>query len=129
MKKQSENTSTVDRVPLKQKTLLRYVGFEAIQSRRRLKFVAKAPGRDAVGITVDIPAAAFTGRPGIAIQDAAPMAYDKLVQLLYTEDARELKEVRLTGEDIVEYRSRHPSRSERRKSRLPKRLRRLPLAA
>src|SRR5215471_11937968 len=70
-------------------------------------------GHDSVDVTVEISDASFKGASGISIQDAAPMAYEKLVQLLATEDAIESKKLCLTEPDIAQYKARHLSSQKR----------------
>ena len=92
---------------------MRYVGFEAIDGGRRLKFSLKPFGHDSVEITFEISDALLKDAAGISIQDAAPLAYEKLVQLLATEDAIESKELCLTDPDIAQYKARHLSSQKR----------------
>jgi hypothetical protein len=92
---------------------VRYVGFEGIDSGRRLRFSVKSIGHDSVDVTVEISDASFKGPSGISIQDAAPMAYEKLVQLLATDDAIESKKVCLTEPDIAQYKARHLTSQKR----------------
>src|SRR5215831_4184148 len=92
---------------------VRYVGFEGLDGGRRLRFSVKSLGHDSVDVTVEISDASFKGASGISIQDAAPMAYEKLVQLLATEDAIESKKLCLTEPDIAQYKARHLSSQKR----------------
>jgi hypothetical protein len=92
---------------------VRYVGFEGIDGGRRLSFSVKSLGHDWVDITVEISDASFKTTSGISIQDAAPMAYEKLVQLLATEDALESNKFYLTEADIAQYRDRHLTSQKR----------------
>jgi len=112
MKKHSENASAP--IPFKAEILprarVRYVGFESIEGGRRLRFSVKAIGHESVEITFDVSDETITGTSGITIQDAAPMAYEKLVELLSeagTLDFLESKQLSLTDTDITQYRSRH----------------------
>ena len=92
---------------------VRYVGFEGIDGGRCLSFSVKYLGHDSVDITVEISVASFKAASGISIQDAAPMAYEKLVQLLATEDALESNKLYLTEADITQYIARHLSAQKR----------------
>ena len=92
---------------------VRYVGFEGIDSGRRLRFSVKSLGHDSVDVTVEISDASFKGASGISFQDAAPMAYEKLVELLATEDTIESKELCLTDPDIAQYKARHLTSQKR----------------
>src|SRR5262245_31664640 len=76
-----------------------YVGFEGIVGGRRLTFRVKSRGHSPLEVTCDIPDAAFTGTSGVLIQDAAPMAYEKLVELLTREQAFEATSFFLTPAD------------------------------
>src|ERR1700751_1127026 len=66
------------------KPRVRYIGFESIEGGRRLRFSVKAIGHDPVEVTIEIADATFVGVPKISIQDAAPMAFEKIVELLAT---------------------------------------------
>jgi hypothetical protein len=92
---------------------LRYVGFEGIDGGRRLTFSVKSLGHDSFDSTIEISDASLKGAPGISIQDAAPLAYQKLVQLLAIEDALESKELCLTEADIAHHIARHVSSQKR----------------
>jgi len=95
------------------KAHIRYVGFEGVDGSRRLNFCVKLPGHDSVDVTFEISEASFKHASGISIQDAAPMAYEKLVELLSTADTFELKELRLTEADIAHYIARHLTSQKR----------------
>lgn len=88
---------------------VRYVGFEPIDGGRRLSFSVKPIGQDSVDITFDISDALFKDVPAISIQDAAPMAYEKLVELLTAEGALDTGTVCLTEADVAQYVARHLS--------------------
>ena len=92
---------------------VRYVGFEGIDGGRCLSFSVKSHGHDSVDITVEIADASFKATSGISIQDAAPMAYEKLVQLFAREDALESNKLYLTDTDIAEYIARHVTSQKR----------------
>ena len=88
---------------------VRYVGFEGIDGGRRLTFSVKPLGHESVEITFEISDALFKDASGISIQDAAPMAFEKIVELLATEHTLESNELRLTDADIAQYITRHLS--------------------
>jgi hypothetical protein len=96
-------------------SFVRYLGFECIADGRRLGFRVKSRGRDAVEVTFDIPDVAFTGKFGVSLQDAAPMAYEKLVEMLATDPdyVLEARTFFLTAEDLVKYVTRHHSYKNR----------------
>jgi hypothetical protein len=91
---------------------VRYLGFESIDSGRRLKFKVRANRDESMDVTLDIADAVIIGTPGISIQDAAPMAYEKLVELL-AGGPLESEKLCLTGVDIAEYVERHLSSQKR----------------
>ena len=91
------------------KAFVRYVGFESIADGRRLKFRVKSTGEAAIEVIFDIPDTVFTGTVGVSIQDAAPMAFEKLVELLITEIPLDATSVFLTAADIAAYINRHDS--------------------
>jgi hypothetical protein len=96
---------------------VRYVGFEGIEGGRRLRFSVKSIAHESVEISIEISDTAFTGASEISIQDAAPMAFEKIVELLTTKDALESNELCLTDADIAQYITRHESSQKRRYSR------------
>jgi hypothetical protein len=91
------------------KAHVRYAGFESTESGRCLWFSVSAAGRESIRITIQLSDAAFTATPGISIQDAAPMAYEKIVGLLATQDFINSNELCLTDADIAQYIDRHRS--------------------
>ena len=93
---------------------VRYVGFERTEGGGRLLgFSVKTIGHEPVEITIEVSDAAFTGTYGISIQDAAPMAYEKIVELLAKEDTLEPNELCLTEADIARYIARHLTSQKR----------------
>ena len=100
MKKHSDESlkAKVDPEPLNipGKPYVRYVGFGSIEGGRRLRFSVKSNGQKSGEVTIEISHASFTRASGISIQDAAPMAYEKIVELLATEDTVESNELCLT---------------------------------
>jgi hypothetical protein len=102
---------------------VRYLGFERIDGGRCLSFSVKSLGHDSVDITIEISDASFKGASGISIQDAAPMAYEKLVQLSAAEGTLESKRICLTESDIAQYIARHLSSQKRACSMIEKRRR------
>ena len=91
------------------KAYVRYLGFEGIDGGRRLKFRVKSTGQTAIEVTFDIPDTVFTGTVGVSIQDAAPMAFEKLVEMLARDHTLEATRLFLTAADIVAYINRHDS--------------------
>ena len=95
------------------KARVRYVGFEGIDDGRRLTFSVKSLGHESVDIKFDISNSSFRGASGISIQDAAPMAYEKLVELLAAGGTFDSEKLRLTEADIAQYITRHFSSQKR----------------
>src|SRR5438105_3271212 len=100
MKKHSAESLFTPRNPepsnIPAKPHVRYVGFEGTEGGRRLGFSVKSIGHESIEITIEVPDAAFTGASGISIQDAAPMAYEKITALLAKDDTLESNELCLT---------------------------------
>jgi len=92
---------------------VRYIGFESIDAGRRLRFRVKPNGCDPVDVTFDVPDASFINRSGLSIQDAAPMAYEKLAEILATESTLDSEKLCLTDADIANYLNRHLSSQKR----------------
>ena len=95
------------------KSHVRYTGFESIDAGRRLRFRVKSNGRESVDVTFDVPDALFINTSGISIQDAAPMAYEKLVETFATEGTLDSEKLYLTDADISNYLNRHLSSQKR----------------
>src|SRR5262245_34184429 len=91
---------------------VRYEGFDAIDNGRCLIFRVKLSGQAAFEVTCDVSDAVFMGTSRVTIQDAAPMAYEKLVELFAKEHSIAPKTLCLTGTDIADYIRRHYSRKE-----------------
>ena len=102
---------------------VRYVGFEGIEGGRRLTFSVKSTAHESVEVSIEISDTAFTGASEISIQDAAPMAFEKIVELLTTKDPLESNELCLTDADVAQYITRHESSQKRRYSRSDERRR------
>ena len=117
MKKYSDESSKAKLGPeplnIPGKPYVRYVGFGSIEGGRRLRFSVKSNGQKSVEVTTEISHASFTRAKGISIQDAVPMAYEKIVELLATEDTVESNELCLTDADIAQYITRHLSSQKR----------------
>jgi hypothetical protein len=67
----------------------------------------KTAGQEATEVTLDVSSATFLNTPGISLQDAAPMAYEKIAELLAAEGRLDLCDLHLTNEDIRQYITRH----------------------
>jgi hypothetical protein len=116
MKKRSEESSLKPVAPADlrspPKSHVRYLGFESIDGGRRLRFRVKSNNHERQEVTFDIADAQFIATSGISIQDAAPMAYEKLVELLSTQDPLNDR-LCLTDVDIARYLNRHLSSQKR----------------
>lgn len=116
MKKYSNPASaealSPERLNMPARARVRYFGFERINGGRRLNFSVKPPRRDSVAVTFEVSDASFNGA-AVSIQDAAPMAYEKLVELFATEDAVDSQKFCLTESDIARYVTRHLSSQKR----------------
>ena len=104
------NIKAFDRAYSPAKAYVRYLGFESIADGRRLRFRVKSTGQPATEVIFDIPDTVFTSTVGVSIQDAAPMAYEKLVELLKKKHTLEATTLFLTVADIEAYMNRHDSR-------------------
>jgi hypothetical protein len=106
------------------KAHIRYLGFDGIPDGRRLHFRVKLAGLPAREVTCDVSNSDFTG--SLSIQHAAPMAFERLTELLAQEDPFESTTLLLTGTDMAAYLSRHrPEKGERP----PDKARQPPMAA
>jgi hypothetical protein len=103
------NIKTFERACSPVKAYVRYLGFESIAAGRRLRFRVKSTGQPAIEIIFDILDTVFTTTVGVSIQDAAPMAYEKLVELLLRNHTLEAMTLFLTVADIEAYINRHHS--------------------
>src|SRR5215813_12839397 len=92
---------TDSKVPAK--SHVRYLGFESIDGGRRLRFRVKTNNHEPQDVTLDITDAQFIATSGISIQDAAPMAYEKITELLGTQDTLDPDRLCLTDADITRY--------------------------
>ena len=92
-----------------------YMGFESIDFGRRLKFRVKWNHHESLHVTIDVADGIFTAATGISIQDAAPMAYEKLIERLAT-GSLESDRFCLTNVDVERYLDRHMSQQKRTSS-------------
>jgi hypothetical protein len=106
----SGNSQSFNIVP---KPNVRYRGFEGIPGGRRLMFSVKPNGEEWQEVTIEISNTTFIGAP-LSMQDAAPMAYEKLLELLLAERPLQSDDLSLTDADIMRYRARHLSSQKRR---------------
>jgi hypothetical protein len=83
---------------------IRYLGFESTDDGRRFDFSVTVMGQEAKRISLVIPSLMFTGANKITFQESAKICYDKLRVLLERERIEELTRIRLTGDDIAQFR-------------------------
>ena len=96
---------------------VRYEGFENIEGGRRLTFSVKSTQDEAIEIAINVSHALFKNVPGISFQDAAPMAYEKIVSLLASQELVESSDLRLTDADVQQYIYRHLTSQKRTSER------------
>src|SRR5438067_1970496 len=84
---------------------IRYLGFESIEDgARRFDFAITEPGQQATRVSLVIPALMFTGSNRITFQESAKICYEKLRVLLEREKIEAPARIRLTGDDIAQFR-------------------------
>lgn len=92
---------------------IRYLGFESIEDgARRFDFSITAAGQEATQASLVIPGLMFTGVNKISFQESAKICYEKLRVLLEREKIEAPIRIRLTGEDIAQF--RHVPRGRQR---------------
>jgi len=95
---------------------IRYLGFESIEDgARRFDFAITAAGQEVRRVSLVIPALMFTGADKITFQESAKICYEKLRVLLEREKIETSIRIRLTDDDIAQF--RHIPRGQQR---LPK---------
>jgi hypothetical protein len=88
-----------------QKRNIRYLGFESIEDgARRFDFAITETGQEATRVSLVIPALMFTGANRISFQESAKICYEKLRVLLEREKIEAPLRIRLTGDDIAQFR-------------------------
>jgi hypothetical protein len=83
---------------------IRYLGFESTEDGRRFDFSITATGEESTRVSLIIPALMFTGTDRISFQESAKICYEKLRVLLETEKIQSPLRIRLTGDDIAQFR-------------------------
>src|SRR5437773_3695851 len=91
---------------------IRYLGFESTDDGRRFDFAITAAGQEATRVSLVIPALMFTGADKITFQESAKICYEKLRVLLEREKIETPVRIRLTGDDIAQF--RHVPRGRQR---------------
>ena len=93
---------------------IRYLGFKPEDDGRRFDFSITGAGKESTRVSLVIPATMFTGANRITFQESAKICYEKLRVLLESEKIQNSLSIRLTGDDIAQF--RHIPRG---RSRLP----------
>jgi hypothetical protein len=83
---------------------IRYLGFESTEDGRRFDFSITTAGEEAKRVSLIIPALMFTGANKITFQESAKICYEKLRVMLERERLVEQARIRLTGDDIAQFR-------------------------
>jgi hypothetical protein len=83
---------------------IRYLGFESTEDGRRFDFSITASGQESTRVSLVIPALMFTGENRITFQESAKICYEKLRVLLESEQLQTPLRIRLTGDDIAQFR-------------------------
>jgi len=83
---------------------IRYLGFESTEDGRRFDFSVTGVGQEATRVSLVIPSLMFTGANKITFQESAKICYEKLRVLLERERLDQLTRIRLTGDDIAQFR-------------------------
>jgi hypothetical protein len=83
---------------------IRYLGFESTDDGRRFDFSITMAGEEARRVSLIIPSLMFTGTNKITFQESAKICYEKLRMLLERERLDAQARIRLTGDDIAQFR-------------------------
>jgi len=86
------------------KANIRYLGFESTVDGRRFDFSITGVGREAQRVSLVIPLPMFSGTNKITFQESAKICYEKLRVLIEREKVEEQMRIRLTGDDIAQFR-------------------------
>jgi hypothetical protein len=92
---------------------IRYLGFRSTEDGGRcFEFSITATGAEATPVSLDIPPMMFTGTNRITFQESAKICYEKLRVLLENQKIQTPLRIRLTGDDIAQF--RHVPRGRQR---------------
>ena len=92
---------------------IRYLGFQSTEDGgRRFDFSITATGEEATPASLVIPPVMFTGTDRISFQESAKICYEKLRILLENQKIQTPLRIRLTGDDIAQF--RHVPRGRQR---------------
>ena len=87
-----------------EKQNIRYLGFESVEDGRRFDFSITGRGRNPRGCRWRFRRSLFTGANKITFQESAKICYEKLRVLLEREKIEAPLRIRLTGDDIAQFR-------------------------
>jgi len=83
---------------------IRYIGFESTDDGRRFDFSITGGGQESARVSLVIPAPMFTGTNKITFQESAKICYEKLRVLLERQSIETSVRIKLTGDDIAQFR-------------------------
>src|SRR5688572_23033038 len=90
---------------MKEKQTIRYLGFETTgDGGRQFDFSITETGQDATMVSLVIPAAMFAGTNRVSFQESAKICYEKIRVLLEADQIQAPLRIRLTGDDIAQFR-------------------------
>lgn len=83
---------------------IRYLGFESTDDGRRFDFSITGAGQESTRVSLLIPQLMFSGTNRITFQESAKICYEKLRVLLESGAAEMPVRIRITGDDIAQFR-------------------------
>ena len=84
---------------------IRYLGFQSTEDGgRRFDFSITATGEESTPVSLVIPSMMFTGTNRISFQESAKICYEKLRVLIENQKIQTPLRIRLTGDDIAQFR-------------------------
>ena len=83
---------------------IRYIGFESTEDGRRFDFSVTGSGQESTRASLVIPAPMFSGANRITFQESAKICYEKLRVILQNQGIQAPARIRLTGDDIAQFR-------------------------
>jgi hypothetical protein len=83
---------------------IRYIGFESVEDGRRFDFAITRTGQEATRVSIVIPAPMFSGNNKISFQESSKICYEKLRVLIEKEKIEAGLKIKLTGDDIAQFR-------------------------
>jgi hypothetical protein len=90
---------------MKDKQTIRYLGFEPTgDGGRQFDFSITETGQDATPVSLVIPGSMFAGTNRISFQESAKICYEKIRVLLEANQIQSSLRIRLTGDDIAQFR-------------------------